>query len=208
MSRHQEFRVTDADGVVGRLLTTSRFLDDNPHRLIRLADGRELLLPKRMLTPQEDGSFHVNASFAELLGDNRGGLAPEPSRGDEEQESHYEEDAVLPVMEEQLNIEKRVIESGRIRVHKKVETTESVVDEPLLHQGYDIERIPLNRVVDGMPESRYDGDTLILPILEEVLVVEKRLILKEEVRITPKREEVRDPQTHTVRREHAEVERV
>jgi stress response protein YsnF len=66
----------------------------------------------------------------------------------------------------------------------------------------------VNRIVEDIPEPHYDGDTLVLPILEEVLVVEKRLILREEVRITPVREEVRDPQTHTVRREHVDVERV
>jgi uncharacterized protein (TIGR02271 family) len=100
------------------------------------------------------------------------------------------------------------VESGRIRINKRIETTESVVDEPLLQHSYDIQRTAVNRIIDDPPTPHYDGDTLVLPVIEEVLVVEKRLILREEVRITPKREEVRDPQTHTVRREHVEVERV
>jgi uncharacterized protein (TIGR02271 family) len=118
------------------------------------------------------------------------------------------QDKVIPVIEEELDVGKHAVEAGRIRVSKRVETTESVIDEPLLQQGYDIERTQVNRIIEDVPQPRYDGDTLVLPILEEVLVVEKRLILREEIRITRTREELRDPQTHTVRREHVDVERV
>jgi uncharacterized protein (TIGR02271 family) len=195
MSRQQQFRVVDINGIRGTLLTTSRFLDDTPHRLVRLQDGRELLVPKSLLRPQDDGSFLLNAPIEQLLGDTR---SEAPSNGQ----------TILPVVQEDLEIERRVVESGRIRVNKKVETTESVVDEPLVHESYDIRRISVNRIIDDAPKPHYEGDTLVLPILEEVLVVEKRLVLREEVRITPKREEVRDPQTHSLRREHVEVERV
>ena len=198
MSRQQQFRVTDRNGVRGTLLTTSRFLDDNPQRLIRLEDGRELLVPKQLLRPQDDGSFMLTAPIADLMGE-RPVRDDKPVHGDQ---------FIVPVMQEELDVETRTVESGRIRVNKRVETTESVIDEPLLVQSYDIQRTAVNRIVEDVPAPRYDGDTLVLPILEEVLVVEKRLILREEVRITPKREQVRDPQTHSVRREHVEVERV
>jgi len=198
MSRQQQFRVTDRNGVRGTLLTTSRFLDDNPHRLIRLEDGRELLVPKQLLRPQDDGSFMLTAPIADLMGDP-------PVRDDKLVQG---DQFIVPVMQEELDVETRRVESGRIRVNKRVETTESVIDEPLLVQSYDIQRTAVNRIVEDVPTPRYDGDTLVLPILEEVLVVEKRLILREEVRITPKREQVRDPQTHSVRREHVDVERV
>jgi uncharacterized protein (TIGR02271 family) len=203
MSRQQQFRVIDSNGVRGTLLTTSRFLDDNPHRLVRLDDGRELLVPKNLLRPQDDGSFLLTAPIRELLGDERKEVASLAR-----DETNFDRQTILPVVQEELEVQKRVVESGRIRVNKKVETTESIVDEPLLRQGFDIQKIPVNRIIDEVPTPRYDGATLVLPILEEVLVVEKRLVLREEVRITPKREEVRDPQTHSLRREHVEVERV
>jgi uncharacterized protein (TIGR02271 family) len=203
MSRQQQFRVIDSNGVRGTLLTTSRFLDDNPHRLVRLDDGRELLVPKNLLRPQDDGSFLLTAPIRELLGDQRTEVATLAR-----DETNFDRHTILPVVQEELEVQKRVVESGRIRVNKKVETTESIVDEPLLRQGFDIQKIPVNRIIDEVPTPRYDGATLVLPILEEVLVVEKRLVLREEVRITPQREEVRDPQTHSLRREHVEVERV
>ena len=72
MSRQQQFRVVDSNGIRGTLLTTSRFLDDNPHRLVRLEDGRELLVPKHLLRPQDDGSFLLTAPIRDLLADERG----------------------------------------------------------------------------------------------------------------------------------------
>jgi uncharacterized protein (TIGR02271 family) len=205
MSRLQHYRVTDTNGARGTLLTTSRFLDDNPHRLIRLEDGQELLVPKQLLKPNDDGSFLLTVPVSDLVHEQREQVH-EPREPLHEQREQAEK--VVPVIQEELDIGKRTVESGRIRVNKRIETTESLIDEPLLQQGYDIQRTAVNRIIDDIPKPRYDGDTLVLPILEEVLVVEKRLILREEVRITPVREEVRDPQTHTVRREHVEVERV
>ena len=55
---------------------------------------------------------------------------------------------------------------------------------------------------------RQEGDTLIVPVLEEVLVVEKRLLLKEEVRITRTRTEVHSPQAVTLRSEEAVIEEI
>jgi uncharacterized protein (TIGR02271 family) len=68
--------------------------------------------------------------------------------------------------------------------------------------------VPINRVVDGPISVRSEEDTLVIPLLEEVLVVEKRLLLKEEVRITKRRVETHMPQRVTLRREEAVVERV
>jgi len=182
--------VIDPDGTTGILLASSRFLDDNPNRLIRLEDGREIVVPKQLLRPQDDGSFLLTVRLRDILS------------------SDSSREKVVPVIQEELSVGKRVVDTGRIRVNKRVETTESVVDEPLLRESYDIQRTSVNRMIEEAPKPHYEGDTLVLPILEEVLVVEKRLILREEVRITPKREEVRDPQTHSLRREQVEVERV
>jgi len=63
-------------------------------------------------------------------------------------------------------------------------------------------------MIDEAPEIRHEGDTTIIPVLEEVLVVEKRLILREELHIIRRREEHRDPQKVTLRKENVEVERV
>jgi uncharacterized protein DUF2382 len=46
---------------------------------------------------------------------------------------------VIPAIEEQLQVGTRAVEDGRIQIHKTVETSESLIDEPLLEQNYEIE---------------------------------------------------------------------
>ncbi|MDB5301088.1 MAG: hypothetical protein JWO87_2751, partial [Phycisphaerales bacterium] len=62
--------------------------------------------------------------------------------------------------------------------------------------------------VEVVPEVRREGDTLIVPLVEEVLVVEKRLVLREEVRVTTRRSQTHQPQRVTLRSEEAEIERI
>jgi uncharacterized protein (TIGR02271 family) len=115
--------------------------------------------------------------------------------------------AVVPVIEEELRVGKRVVETGRVRIHKTVREHEEVVDEPLMREEYDIERVPVDEFVDGPVGPRQEGDTLIVPVLEEVLVVEKRLVVREELRITRRRTEEREPHSVTLRSEEVSVER-
>jgi stress response protein YsnF len=72
-----------------------------------------------------------------------------------------------------------------------------------------VERVPINKIWEGPPPSqRYEADKLIIPVLEEVLVYEKRLMLKEELRISRIQNVVQEAQTVVLRTEHATVERV
>jgi stress response protein YsnF len=79
----------------------------------------------------------------------------------------------------------------------------------LLRDQLAVEHVPVGRVVaeSDMPQMRYEGDTLVVPVFEEVLVVQKQLLLKEEVRITRHRTEVRIPETVLLRSEQVTAER-
>jgi hypothetical protein len=66
----------------------------------------------------------------------------------------------------------------------------------------------MNVPVESATGVRYEGDTMVIPIFEEVLVVEKRLVLKEEIRVTRRRTSFRSPQRVTLRREVPTVERI
>jgi uncharacterized protein (TIGR02271 family) len=90
---------------------------------------------------------------------------------------------VLPVIEETLTVDTRPVETGRIRIQQVVHEREEPVDPPLLQEEVIIERVPVNRVVEGPVPGRYEGDTMIVSVLEEVVVVETRLLLTEEVHI-------------------------
>jgi len=114
---------------------------------------------------------------------------------------------VIPLVEEELVVQKRAVKTGDVHITKTVHTRDEVVDEPLWEERLNIEHVPVNQMVTTPPTIHYEGDTLIIPVLEEVAVVEKRLLLREEVRITMQRTMARKPQTITLRREDAIIER-
>ncbi len=160
---------------------------------VRLEDGRTLEVPRDLLLLQDDGSYAVALSAEEI-----GRLDAARSA----------EDVVVPVVAEEVEVGRRRVETGRVRVRKTVRQTEKVVDEPVVREEVEVERVAINRAIDAPVGPRQEGDTLIVPLLEEVLVVEKRLMLREEVRITRRRVEQRSSQTVILRSEEATVERV
>lgn len=119
-----------------------------------------------------------------------------------------DEEIVVPVVEETIDVQTRKVATGKVRITKVVHEREEAIDEPLLYETVDVERVKIDRVVDGPVAMRQEGDTLIIPILEEVLVVEKRLILKEEVRITRRRTTKHHSEQITLRSEEPAVERI
>jgi uncharacterized protein (TIGR02271 family) len=112
----------------------------------------------------------------------------------------------IPVLQEELEVGKRKVETGVTRVKKTVHEREEVIDEPLVKEEVQVERVPINRYVEGPVPVREEDGVTIVPLLEEVLVVEKRLLLKEELRITKRTKTVRDPQRVILRSEEALVE--
>lgn len=127
--------------------------------------------------------------------------APRSVRGNVTEET-------LPLAKEELELSRRKVETGRIRVTKRVRERATFIEEPLHRGEVDIERTTIERVIEQPPESRYEGDVLVIPVVEEVLVVRKQLMLKEEIRI--RRRSVERPHRERVmlRSEEAVVERL
>ena len=78
---------------------------------------------------------------------------------------------------------------------------QEVIDEPLATEDIEVERTPLDRWVDAPVPVRHEGDVTIVTLVEEVVVVEKRLRATEEIRITKRRSVRHEPQRVTLRRE-------
>ncbi len=115
--------------------------------------------------------------------------------------------AKIPVIEEKVSIGKEVKETGKVRLTKKVHEEEQLVDIPGIQEEVDVERIAINKYVDSPPPPvRHEGDTTVISVLREVTVVEKRLELVEEVRITKRQVKTENAQTVTLRREEVNVE--
>jgi uncharacterized protein (TIGR02271 family) len=94
-----------------------------------------------------------------------------------------EEVAAIPLVEERLAVSKRAVESGRLRVRIAVDEREERVPAELAHDEIEVERVPRNIAVSELPAVRLEGGTTIIPVVEEQLVVEKRLVLVEEIHI-------------------------
>jgi uncharacterized protein (TIGR02271 family) len=125
-----------------------------------------------------------------------------------EQESHQDREIVVPLLEEEMAVSKRVVPTGRVQVSRITREHEEMVDELLAREHVEIDRIPIERTIDAIPAIREDGDTIIIPVVEEVLTVERRLVLKAEVRIKKRREMERHQERVTLRKQEAVVTRL
>ena len=122
-------------------------------------------------------------------------------------EANTEQARVLPVVEEQLQVGKRTVVTGTVRLEKQVQEYNEELDVPLAIRTFDLERVVLNQPVETAPPVRQEGETTIYPLVEEQMVLTKQLILKEELRVTRRDTERRDNRTVTLRRETMVVTR-
>ena len=116
----------------------------------------------------------------------------------------------IPVIQESLEISTRTVDTGRgVRISKTVAELPFEVSEILHHDEISVLHVPIDRIVavGEAPASRYEGDTLIIPIVEEVVVVERRLRIKEELHVTTTRREEQYAETVMLKSEQVHVER-
>lgn len=115
---------------------------------------------------------------------------------------------IVPLLAEEISVSKRTVSKGRVQVSRVTRQHEQLVDELLGREHVEIERRPIDKPVYTVPAVREEGDTVIIPIIEEVLMVERRLVLKEEVRIRRIREAERHQERVTLRKQEAVVTRL
>jgi uncharacterized protein (TIGR02271 family) len=188
--------VVDIDGLRGRIIRTlQQKSDQGTLLLLEMMDGRRLWAPEDWLERRDgagDGEYFLpfrTAHLPEAVAEDGGSL-------------------VIPVLVETVDVRRSKKVTGGVRITKRVRTSDQIVEPMRAEEIVEVERVPVNREVDEPPPVRQEGNVTIVPILEEVLVVEKRLILREEVRITRKRREISERYRVRLRREEAEIERL
>ena len=117
-------------------------------------------------------------------------------------------DPKLSLLAEELTVGKESAEIGRVRVSKQTHTREVAIDEDLVKESAEVEIIPIGRQIFETPSVRHEGETLVLPIVEEVIHIERRLVLKEEIRITRRKITEQFHDRVTLRYQEAVVTRV
>lgn len=195
------FRVIDENGLRGTIDLTTIPASGSESRLVlvRFDDGSQVFADARTFVEREEGVFYFPGSFERLIRENSAARYGSAETGGQ---------IVIPVLAEQLSIARAKVLTGGVRVHKSVEERVETVNQPVFQEQVDVERVAINQYVAAAPPVRYEGDTMIVPLLEEVLVVETRLVLREEIRITKRSATVNRSQNVVLRREAATLERI
>ena len=154
---------------------------------IRLPSGALIELPRGLVEAQQDGSYRADVAFDTLPTEGR---------------------TVLQEIEEQVQIGSRLRETGRVVARVATDTHEEPVDATGWRETVHVERVPVGRDVDSIEAPRKEGAVTVIPVYEEVLVIQKKLVLREEVRLTTRREPLPGPERVTLRRQQVEVERL
>lgn len=187
-------RVTDVDGVRSTVHAHHSSEVAPAQIVVELDNGDKYSLPIWLLK-REEHAFSVPLSFQELkerylLVTNRDDI----------------DEMVIPVLDEQVVVHKREHVTGSVRISKQVRERDVDVDEPVYWEEVEVQRVPVGKFVEGPVEKRRNGNTLIIPVVEEVLVVSKRLKLVEEIHITTRRHRERAQKRFTVRSEDVAIE--
>jgi uncharacterized protein (TIGR02271 family) len=114
---------------------------------------------------------------------------------------------VIPIIEEEVTVQKHIVATGKVNITKRVRELEETVDVPSYRGEVNINRVPVNMFVDELPSIRHEGDTMIIPIVQEQVVMIKKLLLVEELHVENRVIETHHPQKVTLLKEEIEVNR-
>ena len=212
---NQQYQGLPVEGDSGPLGTVVG-VDTDPatgatHLVVEGRDGSRRTLLSDMFTVRSNSVYVRDAAaFASMGTLSQPRAATQPLRTSDVVEVAAGEEMTIPVLREEVIIQTRQVQSGGVRVHKLVNERTETVEQPTMRDQVEVERVAIGRVVDAqaMPHARQEGDTLIIPILEEMLVVEKRIVLKEEVRITKRRTEEVEQVQVVLREEEVQIEQI
>lgn len=117
------------------------------------------------------------------------------------------EDLRIPLHVEEVSVSRREIKKANVQIALITGTREQLIDEELTHVRVEIERVAIDQTVDVVPPIRQEGDITIIPVVEEIVVVERRLVLKEEVRVRRMSKKEQHQETVVLRQQEAVVTR-
>lgn len=155
---------------------------------VRTPDGAVVDVPADRVTVDADGRARADVRFARH---DSGALETETFRE----------------VEERLHVERVPYETGRVRVDVRTETHALPVEASSWRETVEVERVPVGREVTAIEGPRVVDGVTIVPVYEEVLVVEKRLVLREELHLRTRREAVDSPAAVELRRQTVDVQR-
>jgi uncharacterized protein (TIGR02271 family) len=105
--------------------------------------------------------------------------------------------------EEEVSTGVRQREAGSMNVKKSVRTEREEVRVPKRREEVEVERVPTNREV---ADAEFGDEEIVVQVFEEEVVVSKRIVLKEEIRL--RKRVVEEVETFEVdlRKEEVEID--
>jgi uncharacterized protein (TIGR02271 family) len=93
------------------------------------------------------------------------------------------EGQTLQLRREELVATKEMRHVGDVEIRTEIEHIPGRLEVEALREDVEVEHVPVGRVVAQREAPREENDVLIVPVYEEQLVVTKRLVLREELRV-------------------------
>src|SRR5512142_2344515 len=91
---------------------------------------------------------------------------------------------IIPVIEEQVVIGRERASTGTVRVRTVIHEDEHAIDEPVTITDVEVKRVPVDLWTDEPIADRLEGDTRIISVHREEIIVQRRLHVIEEVHVT------------------------
>jgi uncharacterized protein (TIGR02271 family) len=147
--------------------------------------------------------YYSQHGYAAGTGIERGYMADARER----ESRTTDKDVRMTLNEEEVNIGKREVEAGGVRLRKIIRT--ETVNQPVELQREEIvvERVPAKDRTPSRTDVAFREEEVYIPLRREEPVVEKTSHATEEIRVGKKRETERRDISETVRREDVDVQR-
>ena len=156
------------------------------------------------ITPEFENEVYSYYGLQRVSGNQeRGSYAKEGVSREGSEDLDNRDEIRVQRSEEELAAGTREVEAGAIKVRKRVRTERESIEVPTRHEEVSVERVPVSGEAS---EAVIGEDEVVVPVTEEEVVVSKRAVAKEEVRI--KKDVVEDTEVveEDVRREEIDVE--
>jgi uncharacterized protein (TIGR02271 family) len=179
-------------------------LSDFESRLGLTESTREEATPR---AAPETASSLAAASAARASAERSAKAAASSTRAAASSETSSREELRIPLMEEEIGIEKVPRETGHVRIHKTIKTEEKHFSVPVMREDVVIERIAVSGDEPTLPsQGAFQEQTLDLALHEEDVKVSKRSRLREQMVVRTVVEAIQKDAAADLRHEECEVE--
>jgi uncharacterized protein (TIGR02271 family) len=173
--------IEDIDGIVATIHGVSI---DESSLIGRLPDNTVVTVPIQFLKAKNNQRYILSRSFQD-----------------------FTDEILIPVVKEEPVIKKRKVDRTRIKIKKSVTEEPKSVQENLASENYDIKRMPLGEIRETPAEVRIEGDVTIIPVQEEILVTQKKILVREEIHIRKFKSEKTENVTVNLKKEEVTIDR-